>query len=136
VFRTDHPGLQELYDTVTELGVTVPVVPMWLDEGYELVDCKVINTPTTTKVLTNFLCGSKEAVIEFNVFSENVTSEYHKEEPDAEKYERNGICHNVFQNKNVWTVVWMRNNIECFLTINCREDTLYKILDSIYAMEE
>ena len=31
IFQTEHPGLQELYNAVTELGVTTPVVHMWLD---------------------------------------------------------------------------------------------------------
>ena len=39
-FTTDHPGLQQLYDKVTELGGTDPVVPMWLPEGLELLSLK------------------------------------------------------------------------------------------------
>lgn len=136
VFRTDHPGLQELYDTVTELGVTVPVVPMWLDEGYELADCKVIVTPVATRVTATFLCGDKTATFELNIFSQNIAREYHKNEPDAELFESNGIIHNLFRNEELWTVVWARDNIECFIAITCQEDILYQILDSIYTMEE
>lgn len=136
VFQTDHPGLQELYDTVTELGVTVPVVTMWLDEGYELVDCKVTSSPVTTKVLAHFYDGSKYATFELNIYSQNISSEYHKDEPDAEKYESSGVIHNVFRNEDLWTVVWIRDNIECFVAIDCSEDVLYQILDSIYTMEE
>lgn len=136
VFQTDHPGLQELYDTVTELGVTVPVVPMWLEDGYELAYCKTSSTPTTTKVTASFLYGSKEVLCELNIYSQNISSEYHKDEPDAKPYENDGISHNVFRNEELWTVVWTRDNIECFLTIGCQEDVLYQILDSIYMMEE
>lgn len=136
VFRTDHPGLQELYDTVTELGVTVPVVPMWLDEGYELVDCKVINTPATKKVLAIFLKEEKEIVFELNIYSQNIAREYHKNEPDIEAFESNGVFHNIFRNEGLWTVVWARDNIECSIVIDCQEDILNKILDSIYTLEE
>ena len=38
IFQTDNPGLQQVYDTVTAMGITDPVVPMWLPEGYELVE--------------------------------------------------------------------------------------------------
>lgn len=136
VFRTDHPGLRELYDTVTELGVTVPVVPMWLEDGYELVDLKVMSTPLTTKVLAIFYDEKKEAVFELNIYSHNVVSEYHKDEPDAEQHESNGVIHNIFRNEELWTVVWIRENVECSMAIDCPEDTLYEILDSIYTMEE
>ena len=40
VFETDHPGLQQIYDAVVEMGVTEPVVPMWVPEGYDLVEYK------------------------------------------------------------------------------------------------
>lgn len=136
VFRTEHPGLQELYDTVTELGVTIPVVPMWLDEGYELVDCKVMSTPATAKVLAIFYDGTKEAVYELNIYSQNIVSEYHKDEPDAKHHESNGVIHNVFHNDDSWMVVWIRENIECSMALDCPEDTLYEILDSIYTLEE
>ena len=136
VFRTEHPGLQELYDTVTELGVTVPVVPMWLDEEYELADCKTTHTPTTAKVTATFLCGSKAVTFELNVYSQNISSEYHKDEPDASKYESNGVIHNIFRNEELWTVVWIRDNLECSFFIECQEDALYQIIDSIYTMEE
>ena len=39
-FRTEHPGLQEVYDAVAGLGVTEPVVPMWIPEGYTLFMCR------------------------------------------------------------------------------------------------
>lgn len=136
VFRTEHPGLQELYDTVTKLGVTVPVVPMWLDEGYVLVYCKAINTPTTTKVTASFRCGNKEVLYELNIYSQNIAREYHKNAPDAEQYESGGVIHNMFLNRELWTVVWARDNVECSIIIECQEDVLYGILDSIYTSEE
>lgn len=136
VFRTDNSGLQELYDTVTELGVTVPVVPMWLEDGYELVDCKVTSSPTTTKVLATFVFEDKTVTFEINIYTQNIAREYHKNTPDAGKYERNGISHYVFQNEGLWTVVWTRDNIECSIFIECQEAILHQVIDSIYTMEE
>lgn len=135
VFQTDNPGLQELHDTVTGLGVTVPAVPMWLDKPYELEYCKKIITPTTAKVTARFLYGEKEAIIEFNIYSDNIAREYHKSNPEAQEYESNGVIHYIFQNNRLLTAVWARANIECSIVIECQEDALYKILDSIYTME-
>lgn len=134
-FRTDHPGLQELYDTVTELGVTVPVVPMWLPEGHELVECKVGETPTMTTVSAFFLVGSRTFVYRLNILKQNISREYQKNECNAEKYESNGIIHNIIQNENLWSAVWIVDNLECSVAADCQEDVFYKILDSIYTME-
>ena len=136
VFRTKHPGLQELYDEVTKLGVTVPIVPMWLDLEYEYNRCLITATPTTTKVRAVFYDGNNEAAFEINIYSNNVPREFHKDEQHTEEYEYNGIIHYVFENTGSWTIVWTRDNLECFITIDCPEENIYHIIDSIYTMEE
>ena len=135
VFQTDNSGLQELYDTITELGVTVPAVPMWLDEPYELEYCNKYVTPTNAKVIARFLYNSKEAILEFNIYSDNIPREYHKSNSEAAEYESNGIIHYIFQNNGLWSAVWTRDNIECSIFIECQEDRLYQIIDSIYTLE-
>lgn len=134
-FRTDNPGLQELYDTVTQLGVTVPVIPMWLDGEYELENCKIEGMPNITKVVASFLCDEKSAVFQINIYDNNIAREYHKNEPDAEPFESNGVIHYIFRNQSVWTVVWTRKNVECYLSIDCRDD-VYRVINSIYTSEE
>ena len=136
VFQTDNPGLQELYDTVTGLGVTVPVVPMWMEEGYVLKECKVTETRLCTKVVAIFISGDKEALFSIYIYSQNVEHEYHKDEPDAEQFERNGVFHNIFQNEGLWIVVWERANVECSFAINCQEEVLHKMIKSIYTVGE
>lgn len=136
VFQTDHPGLQELYDTVTGLGVTVPVVPMWMEEGYVLKECKVVETPICTKVVAIFMFGDKEALFSIYIYSQNVESEYHKNYPDTEQFESDGVFHNIFQNEGLWTAVWTKGNVECSIVIDCQEDILHKMIKSIYTVEE
>ena len=102
IFRTDHPGLQELYDTVTGLGVTVPVVPMWLDESYVLKNCKVMETPGVSCLTANFISGKKEFVFELTVYNQNTSSIFHKDEPDALKYEIDGTTFNIIRNEGIW----------------------------------
>ena len=135
-YRTDHPGLQELYDAVAEQGVTVPVVPMWFEEEYVLDLCDVVLTPSAAKVAATFDSGEKEAVFEINIYYDNIPREFHKKKSDAYAYELNGVIHYVLQNKDLWTVVWSQENVDCSIVVECQEDVLYRILDSIYTMEE
>lgn len=135
IFQTDHPGLQTLYNTVTELGVTVPVVPMYLD-GYDLTYCDVLAAPTHNKVIGNFINGKTEAVFELNIYFDRIPREFHKNEAALSQRELNGIIHYIFQNNELWTVVWTRDNLECYIVIECQEEELYQILDSIYTMED
>lgn len=136
VFRTDNPGLQEVHNKVTELGVTEPVVPMWLPEGYELTEYKVSTTPKNTYLLVTFHHGNAELVFHLNIYSENISSTYFKDGEISQEIEWEGITHTILQNTDFLTAVWVRDNIECFICADCQEDTMIRILESIYTMEE
>lgn len=136
VFQTDNPGLQEVYDRVTELGVTVPVVPMWLPEGYELVEMKVNNTPTNICLSSKFLKEASKVIYQLNMYSDNVTSTYPKDDNNIYEIEKNGTVYRLMNNKDLLVAVWSIENIECSIFVDCQEGTLIRILESIYMVEE
>lgn len=135
VFRTDNPGLQQVYDTVVGFGVTQPVVPMWLPEGFELTECKVLENPTKNAVVAVFSDGSGEVHFEVNIYSDNVTSEYSKDENNVMDIELGGVIHNVTRNNTKSVAIWARDNCECSIFADCQEDVFMKILRSIYKLE-
>lgn len=135
-FRTDNAGLQQVYDAVAGLGVTEPVVPMWLPEGYELVELKTITGLDHTSVYSAFKCGENEAAFSVDVYHGTVFYQYPKDETEIIKFEINGTKHYIMKNSDKWAVAWTNNHIECLLSIDCNEDTLYEILKSIYATED
>lgn len=135
VFRTDNPGLREVYDKVVELGVTVPVVPSWIPEGYELVECKVTEMPISNYLSARFACGSADFVYQLEIYTDNVTYDFCKDGTEIRVEEKNGIEYSILQNSDVLVAVWTRDNVQCCIAIDCQEDTLLRILDSIYTME-
>ena len=48
VFTTDHPGLQQIYDTGTELGIHEQIIPRKLSLEYQLSDLKTIQLSDST----------------------------------------------------------------------------------------
>lgn len=136
VFWTDNPGLQEVYDKVVELGVTVPVVPMWLPAGYELVECEVENTIAKTYITATFSNGNTDIVYQVDIYADNVTYEYYKDFTSMKTEEKNGIQHTIMCNNDMLVAVWKVENIECSIGIDCQEDVMSRILESIYTMEE
>ena len=140
VFKTDNPGLQQVYDTVTDLGITDPVVPMWLPEGFELVECKVSEMPTKTVVYARFKDGADTVSLDIAIRNAESPRQYIKDEDNTATREIAGIVHTFFHNedshyKDWWTAAWVRDRLECAIYIDCQEETLYKILKSIYMME-
>ena len=135
VFETDNPGLQQVYDAVTDLGVTDPVVPMWLPEGYEIQQCEVSETRLKSFIYACFSDGENTAVLDIAIRNAESPRQYSKDENSTRKHEIAGIDHNLLQNEGWLTAVWTRDRLECAIAIDCQEETLYKILKSIYTME-
>lgn len=136
IFTTDNPGLQEIYDTVTSLGFTEPVVPMWLPEGYELVECKIDASQSCKTVTAEMNSLSGCFLFKASIYTENVAYKYYKDNKQIVTREIKGTVFNIMENNGSWTVVWVKENVECSMLLDCREDTLYRILESIYTAEE
>lgn len=135
IFQTDHPGLQKVYDEVVALGVTQPVVPTWIPDGYELVEIKAENGSTKIKIYAVFTQGENDIIINLNVYGADIPRQYEIDNPDAKEVELAGIKHSIIGNDGAWIAVWTKDNLECSLTVDCQEDIFYKVLESIYVTE-
>ena len=134
-FETENPGLQQVYDAVVELGVKEPVVPMWLPNGFELAEFDTKITPMTKGVWVNFSNGEQEIVYKLDVYDGEPAHQYYKDDTHYESQEWDGTIYQVARNMNRWIVIWTKENTECFLTLECQEETLRQILRSIHVTE-
>ena len=140
VFKTDNPGLQQIYDTVTGLGITDPVVPMWLPEGFVLKQCEITETPSKSFVYACLSNGRNTVILDIAIRNADSPRQYIKDEENTITHEIAGIVHTFLHNEDShhedwWTAAWVRDRLECAIAIDCQEETLYKILKSIYMME-
>jgi len=135
-FETDNPGLQQVYDAVVEMGVTDPVVPMWLPEGYNLAELNSKATPMSQNLWAWFSDGENDIMYKLDIYDGEPAHQFYKDDVHYESYEKNGTIFNITKNLDEWIVVWTKDNIECFITLGCQEDTLRRILGSIFVMEE
>lgn len=131
-FVTDHPGLQQIYDAVSELGVTKPVVPTWVPEGYELIELKTIPMRENTKVHARLIKDNSTILISYEIYNEILSNIYEKNRDDAVVCELSGIKHYIVSNEERWTAAWTVENLECSAATDQSEETLYEILRSIY----
>lgn len=136
VFLTDNPGLQQVYDAVAQLGVTEPVVPMWLPEGSEITEIVEKNTPMLSGVFASFSNGSSQIVYKLDIYNGEPAHQYYKDDTHYESYELEGTIYNITRNNTRWSVIWTKDNIEGHITLDCQEETLRRILNSIYVMED
>lgn len=134
VFETDNPGLQQLYDKVTKLGVTELVVPMWLPEGFSLSDLKDSPMPGGTKVFCHFENSNNNISITYRI-SADITGKVEKEETGIEVFEAGQANHFIMDNTEYFSVTWSVDGVECLLSTNISKEDLYTIIKSIYRSE-
>ena len=132
VFATDHPGLQQVQDAVVELGVTQPVVPMWIPEEFEQVGIDVFELPERKRITSCFSCGADDIIMEVIVYEDKPKRKYFKDNVDVRSYEVSGITHYIIPNNGRWLATWVVDNLECSISTGGQESMLYSILDSVY----
>lgn len=135
-FKTDNPGLQQVYNAVVEMGVTEPVVPMWLGDECELTELVLTESPRKNGLVANFETEQGGVVYKLDVFSEEMAHQYYKDEALMNTVELHGIKHSIIQNDKKWIVIWLNDKCECSIAIDCHEDIIFRILNSIYMMED
>lgn len=136
VFKTDHPGLQQTYDTVVEMGVADPVVPMWVPDGYELVECKTIDDKHEKILLSVFSCDTNTITFRISLNFEQNDVDLYKDQTNVVIYEYNEINHYIMYNLERYVATWNSGDAVCSVVVDCQEDILFEILKSIYTTED
>lgn len=133
VFETDNPGLQQLYDKVTELGVTELVVPMWLPEGFVLSEMKELPISGGTRVYGKFENGNNSVLITYRVFTDIFPKVEKKS--GVEIFDAGEIDHFIVENNDSFSVTWTVNGVECVINTDLSKEDLYRTIKSIYRSE-
>ena len=131
-FKTDHPGLQQLYDKVTEHGVTDPVVPMWIPEDLELVNLKVAPMRDGGYKVIAVFKGNERAISFSYRISSDVTMKVEKEDTAVEVYDYADVSHFVLENDGNLSVTWTIDGVEGLMNTNIAKEEIYTIIKSIY----
>lgn len=131
IFETDNPGLQQLYDKVTKLGVEESVVPMWLPDGFVLSDLIEFALPDGYKVHGKFEKGNQTITITYRIATEVITS-FEKEDTGVEVFEFFRVSHFIVENDENYSVTWMVDGVECLLSVDITKEDLYETIKSIY----
>lgn len=130
-FNTDNPGLQQVYDAVVEMSITDPVVPMWIPDGYELVEIKNTNVWDGDKLCVSFEKESSRITIHYEFSSDPKESNCPKDDSDAEIIELDGVAVSVLFNEGYTVALWSVNNTECVVMTTEDKETTIQIIKSI-----
>lgn len=135
-YETTHPGLQQIYDTVTELGITTPIIPRWIPDGFTLAELETLKFVEDTSIMCNLKSGEKSILFTFVTHTKDATFQHEKDENLVAIWDFAGQEHYVFVNNSEYIVTWLAEGVECTVITDCPEEDAYKMIDSIYASED
>ena len=135
VFETDHPGLQQIYEAVEEMGIEEPIVPRWLPDGFELLELKTIQMAEDRSLVARAESNKRNILFTIVVHSEEETFQYEKDEEKIIVWDLAGNEHYLLSNKDERVITWMTKGIECTIITDCLEEEVYRIIKSIYTSE-
>lgn len=136
VFKTDHPGLQQIYDAATEVGITVPIVPQKLSNEFKLIEHNVFQLQENITIYARLASGSHKILYMAIAQNQQSMLQHEKKAESVAVWNLAGVDHYVISNNNTWIVTWVTDNIECTITTDCPEEDVYRLIKSIYTSED
>lgn len=135
-FETDNPAMQQIYDEAVKMGIDRPLIPMWFPEEYVFDGITTMNTPREKYFTARLISESDVVIFQVSYLQKGIMHGYFGEEEWHQQFEREGAKFKTIRNNDRWTAVWIIDNkIEYSIALDCQEETLLRILDSIYVME-
>lgn len=126
----------ELRQVLQEYGVTQPVVPTWMPEGFEQVDDTFVKEYPAfgeTEFFASYLKGTDACTISVikrnNLIEGNI---YEKIPDNPEIYTIGDVEHYIVPNEDTILVVWYIENLECTINTTMSESDVKRVVNSIY----
>ena len=136
IFKTNHPGLQEIHDAVTEAGITVPIVPSQLPDGFILEELKVSQLEEDISIHSRLASDQNKIIFTAITHSDQSLFQHEKKGENIVVWNIADIDHYVISNNQTLIVTWVTENIECTISADCPEEDVYSLIYSIYTSED
>ncbi len=120
--------LTELANTLDEIGITEPVMPHYLPDGYEQVEFDYY--PDMPSITVAFEKGDNNIVINI-MTSKHGAVAFQKNAGDPEIYKANGLTFYIMKNVDVYTAAWLTDNYCCSIGNVSDRETLLEMVNTV-----
>lgn len=129
----EFTSLQEALDAY---GITEPLAPKWLPEGFEFAKVTVNFDAEFLRIAATYKDNGKEAKIVVRRYNskealDRVSVEKENGQQDV-KYIRGGVEHSIAQNRGFYTASWTNGLNIVSIAGSVTEEELEQMIDSIY----
>ena len=129
----EFTSLQEALDAY---GITEPLAPKWLPEGFESLGVTTNVAPDFIRIAETYSYDEKKIKITIRRYNsedalERFSLEKQKGQEDK-KYVSGGVVHSIAQNNAIYTASWTHGLNMVNIVGDVAEEELERIIDSIY----
>jgi len=116
---------------LAELGITEPVYPSYLPEGYVLTEVLISEDPLLLSEL--YTRGDRFLSITITPVTAAERAQHPQEDSRSEEYRVGDIAHYLFSNSGSITAVWYTEHYFVSVSGNITVRSMKRIIDSVYA---
>lgn len=132
----EEPEFTSLQEALDAYGITEPLVPKWLPEGFESLGVTTNVDPDFIRIAETYSYDEKKIKIAIRCYNakealERVSVEKENGQQD-EKYIRGGVEHSLAQNRAIYTASWTNGLNIVSIIGDVTEEELEQMIDSIY----
>jgi NTP pyrophosphatase (non-canonical NTP hydrolase) len=131
-YKTDHPGLQKIYDAITEAGITEQIVPSSLSDEFKLSELKITQLQGDISVHTRLRSDSNEILFTAIAHSEQAMLQHEKMQEILQKtaYNANDLVTIVEMLRAPGGCPWDREQTHQSIRNDFIEET-YEVIEAI-----
>lgn len=126
-----NPEYTDMWVALEDSGITVPVLPKYLPDGYKQVECDCGNG----YFFAGYENGDSVIIIQIQEIINQDNMQHEKDQVEPEKYIAGKTEHYISTNMGEYIAAWTHNGYECLICGVQTKQELLMMIDSIY-MEE
>lgn len=125
---------EELKEALIQNGITIPVLPTWLQEQYTFDDIRVYSEPSGCRITAIATSNENTLFYQLTSITENDPGDrkYEINGDSVQQYDVNGITHYYMTNEDSVLIIWANNNCQIMMEFSDSNIDAQKIIDSIY----
>ena len=132
----------EMAEALEAIGAPEHMIPLWLPEGYEMVECVTMDIAYYTSLTVSFRDESGGEIIftysgyaadEFSSsYVADNTTLFSKDDAELDIFTAGGVKHSILTNMDSYEAVRWQRDFECSVSGFDNRDDLIKTIDSMY----
>ncbi len=127
---TEVSGESPIREALAELGITEPVYPAWLPEGFSITESRISKEPLV--LVEQYAKGDRHLSITVTPIDGFKTAVYQKGEVFPQEYWCGQALNYVFGNGEIITAVWYTKNYVTTVSGNLTLGELRQVVSSVY----